>query len=398
MISLVFPNFNLYSTPLLVLVSQGLLFGLLLFNRFYIKNRVSDFFLALLVIITCYHRTTYTIGFMDWYDTYRNTKINYWLISLSLTIGPLIYFYVRSVTTSNFKFSKKDWLHFFPALLYVLYRVFIFIYDTNQNGFDTKQNGILMESWAMGPVGSFSEAFNAIQQILYLAFSLQLYFTYRKKIKDYFSNTYKLELNWIRNFLYIYSFLFLYGILQQFVILSIVELSWIQKWWYQFFSALAVIYIGIKGYFTDTTSLEGLDFQLLGTLKKGQTPKESTIFHSKPENTELKNQKERLSRFMKAERPYLNPDLNLKEMAQELRMSRGQLSEVINIGFGKNFNDFINTYRIDLVKEMLKAGKHKKLSLLGIAYECGFNSKATFNRVFKKFTNNSPTEFLKNSF
>ncbi|WP_425237164.1 helix-turn-helix domain-containing protein [Ulvibacterium sp.] len=302
------------------------------------------------------------------------------------------------MTTSNFKFGKKDWLHFFPAVLYVLYRVFIFIYDANQNGFDTKQNGILMESWAMGSVGSFAEAFNAIQQILYLAFSLQLYFTYKKKIKNYFSNTYKLELNWIRNFLYIYSFLFLYGILQQFVILSIVELSWIQKWWYQFFSALAVIYIGIKGYFTDTTSLEGLDFQLLGILQKSRGIKEGSVWHSKHENKGLENQKERLSQFMEAQRPYLNPDLNLKEMAQELRMSRGQLSEVINIGFGKNFNDFINTYRINLVKDMLKAGRHKKLSLLGIAYECGFNSKATFNRVFKKFTNSSPTEFLNNSF
>ncbi len=255
-----------------------------------------------------------------------------------------------------------------------------------------------MESWAMGSVGSFAEAFNAIQQILYLAFSLQLYFTYKKKIKNYFSNTYKLELNWIRNFLYIYSFLFLYGILQQFVILSIVELSWIQKWWYQFFSALAVIYIGIKGYFTDTTSLEGLDFQLLGILQKSRGIKEGSVWHSKHENKGLENQKERLSQFMEAQRPYLNPDLNLKEMAQELRMSRGQLSEVINIGFGKNFNDFINTYRINLVKDMLKAGRHKKLSLLGIAYECGFNSKATFNRVFKKFTNSSPTEFLNNSF
>lgn len=394
---LVFPNFNLYSTPLLVLVSQGLLFGLLLLYRFSTRERVSDLFLALLVIITCYHRTTYTIGFMDWYDTYRNTKINYWLISLSLAIGPLIYFYVRSVTTSNLKFDGKDWVHFSPAVLYVLYRIFIFVYDANQGGFDARQNGILMESWAMGPVGSFAEAFNAIQQILYLAFSLQLYFNYRKTIKDYFSNTYKLELNWIRNFLYIYSFLFLYGILQQFVVLSVVELSWIQKWWYQFFSALAVIYVGIKGYFTDTTSLEGLDFQLLErSRKKDIVVKEHTVSQSMPQEVDLERQKERVSSFMETRRPYLNPDLNLREMAQELQMSRGQLSEVINIGFGKNFNDFINSYRVNTVKTMLREGKHRKLSLLGIAYECGFNSKATFNRVFKKFTDYSPSEFLKN--
>ena len=84
---LTFPNFNLYSTPLLVLVSQGIIFGALLMNRYVQKRNSSDFLLAVLVLITCYHRTTYTIGFMDWYDTFRNTKINYYLIALSLAVA-----------------------------------------------------------------------------------------------------------------------------------------------------------------------------------------------------------------------------------------------------------------------------------------------------------------------
>ena len=75
-------------------------------------------------------------------------------------------------------------------------------------------------------------------------------------------------------------------------------------------------------------------------------------------------------------------------------MSRSQLSEVINEGFGKNFNDFVNSYRVEAVKQMLQDGKQKQLSLLGIAYDCGFNSKATFNRVFKKIAQTSPTEFV----
>ena len=65
--------------------------------------------------------------------------------------------------------------------------------------------------------------------------------------------------------------------------------------------------------------------------------------------------------------------------------------------FGKNFNDFVNAYRVEAFKAMLKENKHEQLSLLGIAQECGFNSKATFNRVFKKLTNTSPTEYLKSS-
>jgi AraC-like DNA-binding protein len=75
-------------------------------------------------------------------------------------------------------------------------------------------------------------------------------------------------------------------------------------------------------------------------------------------------------------------------------MSRAQLSEVINVGFHKNFNDFVNMYRVEAFKRMLLEDRQKQLSLLGMAFECGFNSKATFNRVFKKLTSTSPTEYL----
>jgi AraC-like DNA-binding protein len=395
--ALTFPSFNLYSMPLLVLVTQGIIFGLLLLFRFRRRHVVSDLFLSLLVLITCYHRTTYTIGFMEWYDTFRNTKINYWLISLGLAIGPLIFFYVKSVTTSNFQFRKKELLHFVPVLLYVVYRIVIFIYDANQSGFDTTQNGELMIAWENGAVGVFTEAFGTIQQLLYLAFSLQLYFSYKKSLQDFFSDTYKMELNWIRNFLYIYTFLFLFSFTQQLVVLSVTELSWIQRWWYQFVSAIVVIYVGIKGYFTDTTVLSGLSYNVGRGKDIVPKPAVSPFSSNAQENAEiLKAQKEHLLAYMTSERPYLDAELNLQQLSEYLNMGRAQLSEVINTGLKKNFNDFINEYRIEAVKKMLFEGKHKKLSLLGIAYECGFNSKATFNRVFKKLTNSSPTDFINN--
>ncbi|MEM0931629.1 MAG: helix-turn-helix domain-containing protein, partial [Bacteroidota bacterium] len=87
--------------------------------------------------------------------------------------------------------------------------------------------------------------------------------------------------------------------------------------------------------------------------------------------------------------------LNLNDLAKRAKMNRAQLSETINLGFGKNFNDFVNMYRIEAFKKMVEAEKHEQLSLLGMAFECGFNSKATFNRVFKKLTKISPTEFLR---
>ena len=111
-------------------------------------------------------------------------------------------------------------------------------------------------------------------------------------------------------------------------------------------------------------------------------------------NTVLEKEKSTLEQLMQEERPYLDPNLNLMELAQKANMTRAGLSEVINAGFEMNFNDFVNAYRVKEVQRMLQEGKQKELSLLGIALECGFNSKATFNRVFKKLTNTSPTQYL----
>ncbi len=385
-----FPDFNLYSTPLLVLVLQGLLFGILLLYRYFTEKNISDLLLAIILLITCYHRTTYTIGFMDWYDTYRNTKINYYLISLGMVLAPMIYFYVRSITIASFRFRRKHIWHFLPWMVFFGIKLFILIYDSSQPGFADTQNGYMVINFQWKYLGPITTLFSTAQMLLYLAFTFQLYYQYRKRIEQYFSNTYKLELNWIRNFLFIYTAIFLYGIVQLFINEYVTELHWTQKWWLQFFSALAVIYIGIKGYFTNTITLTSLNFESDGFSKT-----KDTVTLPLQISDDVKEKKEKLEKYFHSEKPYLNPDLNLVELAGDLKLSRAQLSEVINIGFDQNFNDFVNQYRVNAVKEMLRSGKQQQLSLLGIAYECGFNSKATFNRVFRKLTNTSPTEFAK---
>ncbi len=382
-----FPNFNIYSTPLLVLVLQGLIFTLLLLNRYFQKRNLSDLFLAVILLITCYHRTTYTIGFMDWYDTFRNTKINYYLISMGMLLAPLLYFYVKSITTADFKFRKKDYWHFLPWLLFFFTKVIILLYDSQQPGFNDTQNGYLVINFQWKYVDPVVTLFATGQMLLYLAFTLQLYFSYRKKIEHFFSNTFKLELNWIRNFLFAYSFLFMYGLIQIFINEIISSLHWTQKWWLQFFSALIVLYVGIKGYFTDTIKLTSLNFE--STEDKG-----NKIVASSKISEDIQVKKKQLEAYFEKEKPYLNPDLNLIELSDQLHMNRAELSEVINTGFGCNFNDFVNGFRIAAVKGMLEKGEHQQLSLLGIALESGFNSKATFNRVFKKQTSLSPTEYI----
>ncbi len=381
-----FPDFNIHSTPLLILVSQGLIFVFLLFVKYFKKRNPSHLILALILLLVCYQQTCYTVGFMGWYNVYRTTKINYFLIPISLALAPMIYLYVKSITTSKFTFGGKDWWHFSGAFMLIGFRLFIYVYDFLQLGFHETQNGVLKIAVDEAIVQPILVFLDFAAMLLYLAFTFQLFYNYRNKIKQYFSNTYKLELNWVLSFLLVFTSLFLYSFIQTLITELITPLSYTQQWWLNLFMALITLYVGITGYFTDTTKLKKLKFTF--------TPNPISIPQSDRTKEVSQEEIDLVKNYMTTEKSYLNPELNLSELAEELKMTRVQLSQVINAGFQKNFNDFINEFRVKAFKEKIHEGKHKQLSLLGIAYDCGFNSKATFNRVFKKLTNTSPTEFL----
>ncbi|MFP4846223.1 helix-turn-helix domain-containing protein [Winogradskyella sp. PE311] len=385
-----FPDFNRWSLPLLILVLQGLIFVALLLLRYLKKRNISDLFLGLILLLTCYSQICYTVGFMGWYNEFRTTKINYFLINIGIALAPMIYLYIKSVTTSNFRFKKMYWLHFALAFTVLLYRFTIYTYDALQDGFNETQNGYLKIELDEAYVQSIMSYIESPFMLIYLAFTFQLFYNYRKKIIQYFSNTYKLELNWILSFLILFTLAFLYGTIQDIIGSRFIDLGYQQRWWLNLFMAIVTLYVGVKGYFTDTTKLNKLDFTF--TPKTISIPEDANNFEEKSiSDTDISTVKH----LMENDKAYLNPELNLSDLALLANMTRGQLSETINSGFNKNFNDFVNSYRVSAFKAMLKENKHEQLSLLGIAQECGFNSKATFNRVFKKLTNYSPTEYLK---
>lgn len=105
----------------------------------------------------------------------------------------------------------------------------------------------------------------------------------------------------------------------------------------------------------------------------------------------------RINSSMEHEKPFLNPEISLPELATLVNIPPYQLSRVINEKFGCNFFDFINGYRVNEIKRKLNDPAFDNLSLLGIAYDCGFNSKSAFNRIFKKMTGLTPSEYKKNS-
>jgi AraC-like DNA-binding protein len=392
----VFPDFNIHSTPLLILTVQGVIFTALLFQRYYRNKNISDLFLALILLITCYHQTTYTIGFMDWYDTFKTTKINYFLVPLSLALAPLIYFYFISVTNPQKAFNKRSLLHFIPLLILIVIRAVIFIYDVNQVGFNETQNGYLVINFQWKFLDPVVALLSMFQMLIYLVLSFQLLYKYKERINHFFSNTCKLELKWLNNFLIVYTILYLYHSIQVVVNETIVDLSWMQEWWYYLLSGLVIIYVGIKGFYTDLSDLKGAE---IGSFLKEENIVKAQHLEKDERTPELSKKiqsvKGVVEDYFETNKPYLEPDLTLVSLAKKLSISREELSETINKGFQLKFNDFINGYRVKEFKLKLSQGQHEQLSLLGIAYECGFNSKPTFYRAFKKATNTSPSDYLK---
>jgi AraC-like DNA-binding protein len=104
---------------------------------------------------------------------------------------------------------------------------------------------------------------------------------------------------------------------------------------------------------------------------------------------------QKLLNHMDSAKPYIDPDLTLFKLAEQLETTVNKLSYVINSFSGYNFFEFVNKYRIDLVIEKMEITDMRQITLLGLALDCGFNSKASFNRAFKKFSGQTPSEYMK---
>jgi AraC-like DNA-binding protein len=111
-------------------------------------------------------------------------------------------------------------------------------------------------------------------------------------------------------------------------------------------------------------------------------------------NEELEMYSVQLIDILEKDRLFLNPNLTLKELASRLKIAPKSLSQVINQNFNQNFFDFVNSYRCEEVKNILK-GKDDKITILEAMYQAGFNSKSSFNKEFKKIMGQTPTEFKK---
>jgi AraC-like DNA-binding protein len=373
--------FNPRSVIVFVCILQGAVFIGLLIRRGRRSGSRADFRLAALLLLLCLSLVTPFIGFAHVYNNYR--WLTYFPFHVAYGLGVAVYFYVLSLTNSERRFARKDWLWLVPSALYVVFRLALFAQSPEfKNWFD--------ERFYVPLVSPFLFVSEFVWNLFFLGLSLKHYRTYRRWLDQNFSDTERLKFEWLRNFLYVFTFVFVLGGIFDFINSFVAGLSYVQYFYFEMILALITYYLAVAGYLR-SAAVE-VQFEPRAETVSGETEKTSP---SKPpvSASELEQLKTSLQNLMRGEKPYLEPQLTLADLSRRARLNTTILSYVINQGFGKNFNDFVNGYRVDEIKEKLRAGEAKNLNLLGLALECGFNSKATFNRAFKKITGVSPKEF-----
>ena len=332
---------------------------------------------------------SYMFGYANWYEGGLSRDVMFFVPFMQvLLIGPVIYFYTKSLLQVSFKVGKKDLIHFLPSILYMIYSIIVFVTDV-----------LILDTYYFYADGRdkdlaiWYQTAGFISMAFYLVLSLRFYSDYKKLAFDKVSFAESILFQWIRNFaIALLVVLTLRGIF--FFTNSVWEEYGSQFWYYLCFS-LIFYYISINGYSNAIriSALSDIKSKEIDVFKQELEMKEEVVSDEK----NIEEWKQKISVLMVEQEVFKNPRLTLSDLATTLNTTTKTISYTVNNGFQMNFNDFINLHRIEAVKKKLSNKEHKSHTLLGIALDCGFNSKATFNRSFKKFTGMNPQDFLKNN-
>jgi AraC-like DNA-binding protein len=348
------------------------LFAIVLIIRGIKEERLSDKMLALVMFLLAQELQDYTFGFAEINILWE--KFNGFPRYTGLLLGPATYFYLKTQTNQLFSFKKSNMWNLLPWGIYFLSNLAIFF----QGKFFVQQ--FQESTWGVVLVwiGHFAII---ISYLYYFYLSLKMYRKYKRWIETQFSDIESVSLDWFRDFIYImiagqafrWSFLLLDAIL---------KLNFMQEWWWNLAIVFVVCYVGILGFAQNQSKRVVFKETEEKSKKKFEIPED-----------EINYWKDKLLQKMEDDKIYLDPELNLNSLAGVLKTNSLLLSSLINKHFGKNFNDFINEYRINEFKKRSQDADSQHLTMFGIALDSGFNSKATFNRAFKKFTGISPKDF-----
>jgi AraC-like DNA-binding protein len=361
------------------LIQNFILAGILFFKQG--ERPLANRFLSKTILIVNIH-----LAYLMVLDTNLDNMFPFllWIpYSFLSAIGPLILFYTKALTDADFSISKINGKHFIPVVLEVGLQAIMIVqsilsgellYNTPLYFYVTP----LLYLWVAGSI------------FYYLRLSLGIINNHEVWLLRNFSNLKEVTLIWLRKLIIYYRLLWVVWV--SFVIAFLLFFRF-QLMYLVIVLALYLLML-ILIYLTFWIGLEGLGRGNL-ILIKGTEEKAANKNFSRLTQHEIQDHIERINQLMTMEKIYLNENLNLKEFALQLKADPNLISFILNNHLNSNFYDFVNRYRIEEVKNKLNNPQYKHLTLLGIALESGFNSKTTFNRVFKQATGITPTEFQK---
>jgi AraC-like DNA-binding protein len=373
-------NLSLADIFLIIIVFQFLFICFFLFSH-RAGNRRGKLLLAFFFL-------TIAINLLDSFllmrQVYRiNTAWVGWGICMPLLYGPLLFLYTQSVLYRDFSLSLDKWFHFLPFIL--LFAGFEISYFSTSRAFRVHE----LDRIVLGqiPVAFYwSSALIYLQYFIYIAFCFRLLRRYHQVATNQFSDNQRTNLYWLRSTLVFFSACMILAASGAFARPGPLG---------RYYGVFLVVVLVFLFVFINRVLLKALQHpEIFGILEK-ENEDQLAVAADDSGDPARENLLELVRGHMLKEKPYLDPDLSLEQLATRLAMRPRILSQLINESLHQNFFDFVNRYRIEEAKRLLTRPPDKKITVLEVLYEVGFNSKSSFNTLFKKYTGLTPSEFRK---
>jgi AraC-like DNA-binding protein len=304
---------------------------------------------------------------------------------------PFLFVYTNSLADKNFKFNFKNLWHFGFILIYILSFIPLFLLGKEKHlELVYEKQGLAYQAFLPLITVLFCQVYFLIRTTIVLI-------KHQHNIKHEFSYEKKVDLAWIKRIvlgfavLIVLSFIAYAMVSANIISINTMDYSIIVV------NMIIYFYIAYSGYQQkDVYKPEKPDIQKSIVKKNKPVSRKKTQSLTQEKLGVSSNQDpiiEELLDVMEKEKLYLNHELTLGDLANQLNVHAHQLSKVINENLHKNFFEFVNEFRIQEFKRLVANPKHKHISILGLAMDAGFNSKASFNRIFKNSTGLTPSEF-----
>ena len=359
-------TFQIIHIAALIAIFQSLFLSLFFFTNKRGDSTSNKIFAVLLLVFALNISYSFTLshGMIQYFNRYGK-EINF-MGQMSFLIGPLLYFYVKSQIITGFKFQIKDLLHFLVFLIAVIVLFIIPLLSPDR-------------FWS-GWIRFFYNVAPLMQDAFYVSL---IFYTFRKNkisIKDFLWQG-NPRISWLR--IFVVGFILIWNIkLQGFIAFNVEEL-------WKFCPYTESLYFLVLFLFLNVIIFSVLKRPELFTPIKRYKSSEINPGDRAAYVAKLKS-------ALETEKLYLDPKLTLPVLSQKLSIPIRCLSQIINEVFNKNFNDFINGYRVAESKKLFAESTNGEKGILEIAYSVGFNSKSAFYDAFKKDTGLTPKQFKNN--